>query len=324
MARPLRIEYPGAYYHVMNRGNAGQRVFGGNKEREKFLEYLGKAADRYFTKIHTYCLMSNHYHLLIETPEPNLSTTIQWLNVSYAAYYNKKHDRRGHLFQGRYKAILIEADEYLTELSRYIHLNPVRASMVKEPAEYQWSSYPAYIGAKKEPKCLQTEGVLKYFGLKKKEAKKNYRKFVEEIDIDKLENPNKHIVGGVILGDVGFVEWVKETFLSERGDEKEIPQLRELSPRPSIEKILKIIRDELGCSKEEILERDRKRNICREIAIYVTRDMSGLKCKEMGKYFGGISGAAITMSYKKMAKEIAMNRKLERKVRKIIRRIFNI
>jgi len=122
MVRPLRVEYPGAYYHVINRGNAGEKIFLRRRDKEKFLEYLEKATERFSIIIHIYCIMSNHYHLLIETPQPNLSSAIQWLNVSYAAYYNKKHRRSGHLFQGRFRAILIDADEYLKHLSRYIHL----------------------------------------------------------------------------------------------------------------------------------------------------------------------------------------------------------
>ena len=106
MARPLRFEYPGAYYHIINRGNAGENIFNSVRDREKFLEYLEKAVERFSIIVHTYCLMTTHYHLLIETPQPNLSAAIQWLNVSYAAYYNKKRRRSGHLFQGRFKSIL--------------------------------------------------------------------------------------------------------------------------------------------------------------------------------------------------------------------------
>ena len=135
MARPLRIEYSGAYHHVINRGNAGENIFIDERDREKFLEYLAKGTERFITKIHTYCLMSNHYHVLIETPQANLSVATQWLNVSYSVYFNKRHRRKGHLFQGRFKAILLDANEYLILLSRYIHLNPVRAKMVTHPFE---------------------------------------------------------------------------------------------------------------------------------------------------------------------------------------------
>ena len=133
MARPLRVEYAGAYYHVMNRGNARDKIFYGDRDRERFLQYLAISAQRFSIIIHAYCLMTNHYHLLVETPEPNLSAAIQWLNVSYATYLNKKRRRSGHLFQGRFKSILVQADEWFKYLSRYIHLNPVRARIVKKP-----------------------------------------------------------------------------------------------------------------------------------------------------------------------------------------------
>ena len=146
MARALRVEYPGAFYHVINRGNAGDDIFKSLRDREKFLEYLQTAVEHYGLKIHTYCLMTNHYHLLVETPEANLGRAIKWVNVSYAGYFNRKRQRCEHLFQGRYKAILVDADEYLKQLSRYIHLNPIRAKMVAELCSYPFSSYPAFIG----------------------------------------------------------------------------------------------------------------------------------------------------------------------------------
>jgi len=132
MARPLRIEYPGAFYHVINRGNEDEDIYRSVRDRRKFLEYVEDAVCRYSLSNHSYCLMPNHYHLLIEAHEANLSKSIQWLNVSYATYFNNKYQRSGHLFQGRFKSLLVDADEYLKELSRYIHLNPVRANLVSD------------------------------------------------------------------------------------------------------------------------------------------------------------------------------------------------
>ena len=175
MARPLRVDYPGAFYHVINRGNNQENIFKNKRDKEKFLEYLEKAHQRFSIIIHTYCLMSNHYHLLVQTPEPNLSVAMQWINVSYATYFNKKRDRQGHLFQGRFKAILIDADEYLTHLSRYIHLNPVRAKMVETPDEYPWSSYPAFIGKPKTLKSFESDRLLSYFGKNKKDSKYHFK-----------------------------------------------------------------------------------------------------------------------------------------------------
>jgi len=324
MARPLRVEYPGAYYHVINRGNAGEDIFHSIRDREKFLEYLEKAVERFSIIIHTYCLMTNHYHLLIETAQANLSLAMQWLNVSYAAYYNKKRQRSGHLFQGRFKSVLVEADEYLKPLSRYIHLNPVKAGMVNSPGEFSWSSYPAFIGKIKTPDWLETRWLLAAFGRKKKEAINNYKAYVEGIEIKALKDPEEDIIGGFILGDIDFINWVKDTFLSTRNDEKEIPQLKRLKPKISLEKVLQVVSDEFGCSKEMILEKGRKDNKVRALAIYLARDLSGATCSKLGDYFGGVSGAAITVRYNKIVKEVAENKRLKRKVEKFKTRLVNI
>ena len=146
MARPLRVEYSGAVYHVINRGNAGENLYRNSRDREKFLSYLERAVERFSIKVHAYCLMSNHFHILMETLHPNLSKSVQWINVSYAVYFNRKYKRNGHLFQGRFKSVLVDADSYLKQLSRYIHLNPVRAGIVDRPTDYDWSSYTAFIG----------------------------------------------------------------------------------------------------------------------------------------------------------------------------------
>ncbi len=324
MARPLRVEYPGAYYHVINRGNASEDIFHSARDREKFLEYLEKAVERFAIIIHTYCLMTNHYHLLIETTQANLSLAMQWLNVSYAAYYNKKRQRSGHLFQGRFKSVLVEADEYLKPLSRYIHLNPVKAGMVNSPGEFFWSSYPAFIGKIKTPDWLETGWLLATFGRNKKEAVDNYKAYVEGIEIKTLKDPEEDIIGGFILGDIDFTNWVKDTFLSARNDEKEIPQLKRLKPKISFEKILQVVSDEFGCGKKKILEKGRKNNKARALAIYLARDLSGATCGKLGDYFGGVSGAAITVRYNKIAKEVAENKKLKRKVEKIKTQLVNI
>jgi REP element-mobilizing transposase RayT len=137
MARPLRIEYAGAFYHITSRGNERKEIFKDEQDFVKFLTYLESSVQRYKAVIHVYCLMSNHYHLLLETPLGNLSQIMRHINGAYTTHFNAKRQRAGHLFQGRYKAILVEADEYAGELSRYIHLNPVRAGVVRRPEEYR-------------------------------------------------------------------------------------------------------------------------------------------------------------------------------------------
>jgi len=146
LARPLRVEYPGAYYHVTARGVARQNIFHDDKDYSEFLDRVQDVNERWGLVFHGYCLMSNHYHIEVETPEGELSRAIQWINQNYAAYVNRTYDRVGHLFQGRFKSVLVEEGRHLQELTRYIHLNPVRAGIVEQPADYKWSSYGAYLG----------------------------------------------------------------------------------------------------------------------------------------------------------------------------------
>jgi len=324
MARPLRLEYPGAFYHILNRGNNFEHLFRSERDKEKFLALLEKAKDRFSLMIHTYCLMDNHYHLLIETKEPNLSQAIQWLNVSYVTYFNRKYRRSGHLFQGRFKAILIEADEYLRPLSRYIHLNPVRAKLISTPDLYLWSSYRALIGKTRIPQFLETDWLLSNFSEKRKEAMQRYRAFVEGVDMTTQKNPNKEIVGSFILGREHFVKWVKETFLLGRDDNKEIPQLKQLKTRGDPGRVVDEVCKEFGCSLEQVLKKGTKRNTAREVGIYLSKELSGLTCRDLGIFFGGVSGALITMTANRIANRQIREQALEERIEKIKRQILNI
>lgn len=322
MARPLPVEYPGAFYHVVNRGNAGEKIFKSKRDREKFFEYLEKAVERFSIRIHTFCLMTNHFHLLVETPKANLSKAIQWVNVSYATYFNRKRRRNGHLFEGRFKSIVVDADEYLKHLSRYIHLNPVRANIVQSPGEYPWSSYSAFIGKTKAPEWLETGWLLSQFGRKRKASAKNYRDFVEKVNIAELDNPEKDLTGGFILGGSEFVGWIRETFLSSRAEEKEIPQLRQLKRLVDKQAVVETVSKEFGCSSEWILKRGRKKNTARDMAIYLARDLTGETCKNLGAYFDGISGAGITVRYNHMSRELKRNRRLRARSNRMQRQII--
>jgi len=180
MARSLRIEYPGALYHVTSRGNAQADIYLGDSDRELFLATLAGTISRFGWLCHAYCLMSNHYHLLIETPGANLALGMRQLNGVYTQRFNRSHDRVGHLFQGRYKAILVERDAYLLELCRYVVLNPVRANMVKDIRQWPWSSYPAMIGASACPSWLSINWLLSQFGNQRGRCREQYVRFVEE------------------------------------------------------------------------------------------------------------------------------------------------
>jgi REP element-mobilizing transposase RayT len=323
MARPLRIEYPGAFYHVISRGNAGDPIYKTRREREKFIDYLARAVERFGIRIHTYCLMTNHYHLLLETPEPNLSRAIQWLNVCYATYFNSKRHRRGHLFYGRFKSILVDADGYLKHLSRYIHLNPLKAEMVETAADYEWSSYPAFIGNIAAPEWLSVRRILVQFGGNHEVAQRRYRQFVEGADIKTLENPADKIVSGLILGDDAFVKYIKTSFLSNRSFDPDVPQLRELMPRCTLDRIIEIVADALDSTKKQILEKGRKNNQARDVAIYFSKAFSGKSGIEIARFFGLRSGSAVTMRYKMALKMMDGRRELDRKLKRIREQIMN-
>jgi REP-associated tyrosine transposase len=154
MARPLRLEFAGALYHVTSRGDGREDIYRADADRRGFLDVLGEVQGRFHWTVHAYCLMSNHYHLLIETPDANLAKGMRQLNGVYTQRFNRSHDRGGHVFQGRYKAILVQKEAYLLELARYVVLNPVRARMARTPGEYPWSSYRAMIGAAVAPEWL--------------------------------------------------------------------------------------------------------------------------------------------------------------------------
>ena len=204
MARPLRIEYEDAVYHITSRGNARQDIFPDQADRHRFLNYLAQCIDRYQWRCHAYCLMSNHYHLLIETLLPTLSKGMRHLNGSYTQSYNRRHHRVGHLFQGRFKAILVQKEYYFLELARYIVLNPVRAGIVKSAGEWLWSSHLAMAGVMTPPEWLTTEMVLGNFSHHHNKAIKGYLRFISEGNT--TPSPWDSLTNQVFLGDENFVK----------------------------------------------------------------------------------------------------------------------
>jgi len=228
MARPLRIEYEGAVYHVASRGNEKKDIFETSRDREKLLEYIGHANEKLGLSVHAYSLMDNHYHMVVETPQANLSRCMQLVNSSYTAYFNAKKDRVGHLFQGRYKAILVEKDRYMKELSRYIHLNPVRAKLSKKPEDYPWSSYRYYIDkGEKIPPFMNVGFTLSLF----EGNAERYRSFVEEGLLSKQKNLFAGLKAGCILGGEDFVENIKKTYLPQYVPSRDVPELRKLAKK---------------------------------------------------------------------------------------------
>ena len=235
MSRPLRIEYPGAVYHVTSRGNEKKPVFKDDHDREGFLNVLRQVNKRYHWICHAFCLMTNHYHLLIETPDGNLSIGMRQLNGVYTQLFNKWHGRTGHLFQGRYKAILIQKDSHLLEICRYVVLNPVRAKMAEKPEAFLWSSYLATAGMAKPHSCLTTDWVLGQFSGKRDKAASEYRQFVSWGIGQKTVWTE--VRGQALLGEDDFVEKLSER-LKKQKDVPEIPRSQRYAHRPSLEKLL--------------------------------------------------------------------------------------
>jgi putative transposase len=236
MARTLRLEYPGAIYHVTSRGNARRKIYFDAEDREEFLSTLACVVERFAWVCHAYCLMDNHYHLLIETPDANLSRGMRQLNGVYTQRFNRRHRKVGHLFQGRYKAIVVERDSYLLELTRYIVLNPVRAKMVKLPEEYVWSSFRPTMGLEPKPACLTTDWIRSQFAKTQAIACERYAEFVYA-GIGKV-SPWKELKGQVLLGSEAFIQEIAPQ-LKKNKAVTEIPKFQRKLNRPPLKNLLK-------------------------------------------------------------------------------------
>lgn len=264
MSRPLRVEYAGALYHITSRGDRRETIYEDDNDRRAFIAVLEGVCDTYNWVCHAYCLMSNHYHLLIETPDANLSKGMRQLNGLYTQTYNRTHGRVGHVFQGRYKAILVEKEAYLLELSRYIVLNPVRAGMVRSVRDWGWSSYRATIGQVKGSKCLNVDWLLGAFGKRKSEAVKRYKKFVSEGKDQ--PSPWLKLRNQIYLGSEQFVEKMKSY----------VDGNRELSEVPAAQRrpVPKALGDYEASSHD------------RNTAITNAYRSGGYTLKEIGNHFG--------------------------------------
>lgn len=225
MSRPLRLEIPGGLYHVTSRGDRREDIYHDDTDRLAWLSVLGQTCERYNWRIHAWCQMSNHYHLIIETVEGNLSAGMRHVNGVYTQAVNRRHDRSGHVYQGRYKSILVERDSYLLELSRYVVLNPVRAAMVKNARQWKWSSYHAMIGTEPRPEWLETDWLLGQFGSQRTRQIERYVEFVQE----GVRGPRvwQQLKGQVFLGNDLFVETMRKRLESNaKFATKEIPRIQ--------------------------------------------------------------------------------------------------
>jgi len=267
----MRIEYPGAFYHVTSRGNAKHNIYLTDEDRVTFLEVLADVVETHNLRCHAYCLMNNHYHLLLETPDANLSNSIRDLNGMYAQIFNQLHKRVGHIFQGRFKAFLIEQETYLREVARYIVLNPVRAKITSNPRAWKWSSYKSTAGETAIPTWLYTDQILGMFSKRRKVAQQEYKKFVHAGI--KSESPFLEIGKGGILGTPQFIFKVWDKTPSAE-DIKEIPKPERIIGRPSLEELFHKINSINERNAAIRLARKRCRYSVTEIASFLRLDRS--------------------------------------------------
>jgi REP element-mobilizing transposase RayT len=252
MARPLRIEFPGAVYHVTSRGNEKRRIFRSDRDHKAFLDFLGHAAKRFGWSVTAWVLMTNHFHLVIQTPEPNLSRGMHWLNGSYAGWFNKQHKRWGHLFGGRFKAFLIDKETYFIEVLRYVALNPVRAGLAARPEAYRWSSYRATAGLEAAPEWLDVNAALTPFAPDTELAQSYYSEFVsakvgsDECLWDKLIN-------GIYLGDEGWAKKMRRA-VEAKLRSTDHPKVQRAVGRPKMHEVVAAVARVAGVAASTIRE----------------------------------------------------------------------
>jgi len=307
MGRPLRIEFDGAFYHVTSRGDERKEIFNTISDRLRFLEYLSSATTRYGAVIHCFCMMGNHYHLFLQTPHGNLSQIMRHINGAYTIYYNVKRNHTGHLFQGRYKAIVVEADQYALELSRYVHLNPVRAGIVDAPEDYRWSSYSSYIGIHQRPPWLDISFIMAMFGADLSVGQQRYRAFVEDLIGKEYDSPLEHTVASTILGGADFVQDIVADHLGPGIEHPDVPALRALNRRFAVENII--------AKAHELVDEPK---LAREVALHICHRYSGETLKNIGVHFGFGDSAVVKVSTRL---EVRFNseKALREKVKEVLR-----
>jgi REP element-mobilizing transposase RayT len=320
MTRPLRILVPGGYYHVTCRGNDRRPIYRDDRDRSVFLEKLRGSLDNYQVECHAYVLMSNHFHLLVATPKGNLSEFMRHFNISYTAAFNRRHRRVGHLYQGRYKAILVDQDSYLLELSRYVHLNPVRikshqgggaGERIRYLERYRWSSLPGYIKAANKQPWVHYEMVLSQIG----GSRKRYAEFVSDGIERGYDTPWQKVTGQVVLGQEGFVDNIKSKLAGE-GTVREQPSAREFSAK-STAVIIREVCKRLGVKEQEIIGKRTGAKDQRAAAMEMLYRHGQISQAAIGKVLGGLDYTTVSRERKRLRERAQQDKKLGAVLREI-------
>ena len=310
MSRPLRIQFPGAVYHVMNRGGARQATFLDDDDYQAFLDTLAEAHRLWGIEVFAYCLMRNHYHACLRTPKGNLSRVMRHVDGIYTQRFNRRHGRDGSLFRGRYRAILMDADEYLSAVVRYIHLNPVEAGMVTQPQDYRWGSHRYYLQPKGVPNWLDTAEVLEQIG-----ERTVFHEFVLSGNEESLEEYYRGQRRSPILGGEGFIERVRQPaeILA-----REYPRYERRAVQADPERVMRKIVEQYNVKREEVFRGVRGReNEARKVAMYLVKRCCDRTLPEIANYFGTKGYASVSWNCRVVESKMAKERKFKDQIEKI-------
>ncbi|HKQ39084.1 MAG TPA: transposase [Verrucomicrobiae bacterium] len=348
MARPLRIERPGAWYHLTARGNERQAIYRDQRDYQHFCELLANAVAQFRWRLHAYVLMKNHFHLMVETIEPNLSASMQWLGVSYTVWFNRRHERSGHLFQGRFKSLIVEPAAWSVALSHYIHLNPVRVSSLAlaktdraaaampgmgapDPElvrkrlerldEFPWSSYRAYIGIADRPHWLSCDHILDRMGKGSLTARqRRYCTEAENMVRHGLPpSPWEQLQAAMALGSQKFLRKIRATIA---GNQREQPAVRHLAARPNWDAAVAAV--ERVKRQRWAAFRDRHADYGRDLVLYLARKHCGLKLGEIGVRAGGLDYVSVAMAVRRLSARLTRNKRLAAQAAEATRQLYNV
>ena len=320
MSRPLRIVYEGAWYHVMNRGAGRRTIFHSDTHRELFLALLGEITETFGIELHAYCLMDNHYHLLMQTPRANLSAAMRHLQGLYTQRYNRMAQTDGPLFRGRFKAILVDADHYLSHLSRYIHLNPVMAKITATAHAYRWSSYPAYLRQTPAPAWLYQGIVLGLFG--SRNTRQRYQAFVEAgLDADLTAFYAKQHLEP-ILGTPEFCHWIARMRRDEAPD-PEVPDAQWLRLRPTLHEIMRETAWHFGVEEATLYRHGKGRgNLPRAVAMALCRRPGGYPLKDIAQVIQVGSYSSVSAATRRLDERLREDGRLRKQVDDLAKKLF--
>ena len=325
MARPLRIMFPGAVYLVSCYGNDGKNIFKNDRDRTKFIELLDQSAKIYRIKVYGYVLLSDHFHLLIETPTGNLSEFMRHFNITYTSYFNRINKRLGHLYRGRYKSILVDKSNYLSMISRYIHLNPIRVNTMKNKPlkekerylkDYKWSSLPGYISKRVDEEFIDYQVILDEYKEYSTNIRNEYKKRLLQDMKEDLTIKDK-IIGQTLLGRGEFIGWVRKNFLEEE-NARECPSCRDIMKFDAKEKILKAIKIETGKSIEEI---QTEKGYIRQISMDLLYREGGLSGSDVGNILG-VDYSTVSQERKRLRERMQRDEKVNKLMGRIEHQFF--